>query len=39
MATGLAMVLRSNAEVPEDYWRSILDYPATPGSASSAPSR
>ena len=27
MATGLAMVLRSNAEIPEDYWRSILDYP------------
>ncbi|WP_178356822.1 hypothetical protein [Mycolicibacterium hippocampi] len=35
MATGLAMVLRSNAEIPEDYWRSILDYPsavsASPG--------
>lgn len=29
MATGLAMVLRSNAEIPEDYWRSILDYPDT----------
>ena len=29
MATGLAMVLRSNAEIPEDYWRSIIDYPAT----------
>lgn len=27
MATGLAVVLRSNAEIPEDYWRSILDYP------------
>ena len=27
MATGLAMVLRSGGEVPEDYWRSILDYP------------
>ena len=27
MATGLAMVLRSNAEIPEDYWRSIIDYP------------
>ena len=24
MATGLAMVLRSNAEIPEDYWWSIL---------------
>ena len=27
MATGLAIVLRSNAEIPEDYWRSIIDYP------------
>ncbi len=27
MATGLAMVLRSNAEISEDYWRSIIDYP------------
>ncbi len=26
MATGLAMVLRSGAEIPEDYWRSIIDY-------------
>ena len=33
MATGLAMVLRRGAEIPEDYWRSIIDYPA------SAPSR
>ncbi|BBY16014.1 hypothetical protein [Mycolicibacterium litorale] len=30
MATGLAMVLRSNTEIPEDYWRSIIDYPAAP---------
>jgi hypothetical protein len=30
MATGLAIVLRSNTEIPEDYWRSIIDYPATP---------
>lgn len=29
MATGLAMVLRSNTEIPEDYWRSIIDYPPT----------
>ncbi|SUA34318.1 Conserved membrane protein of uncharacterised function [Mycolicibacterium smegmatis] len=29
MATGLAMVLRSNAEISEDYWRSIIDLPAT----------
>jgi hypothetical protein len=33
MATGLAMVLRSGAEIPEDYWRSIIDYP----SASATP--
>jgi hypothetical protein len=32
MATGLALVLRSNTEIPEDYWRSIVDYPATPSS-------
>jgi hypothetical protein len=30
MATGLAMVLRSNREIPEDCWRSILDYPPAP---------
>jgi hypothetical protein len=29
MATGLAMVLRTGAEIPEDYWRSIIDYPIT----------
>jgi cholest-4-en-3-one 26-monooxygenase len=29
MATGLAMVLRTGAEIPEDYWRTIIDYPAT----------
>src|SRR5258705_47737 len=29
MATGLAMVLRSNTEIPEDYWRSIIDYPTS----------
>jgi len=33
MATGLALVLRTGAEIPEDYWRSFIDYPAT------APSR
>ncbi|MBX7434523.1 hypothetical protein JDV09_20820 [Mycobacterium sp. Y57] len=27
MAIGLAMVLRANQEIPEDYWRSIVDYP------------
>ena len=29
MATGLAIALRSNIEIPEDYWRSLVDYPAT----------
>jgi hypothetical protein len=29
MATGLAMVLRAGVEIPEDYWRSIIDYPTT----------
>jgi hypothetical protein len=33
MATGLAMVLRSNTEIPEDYWRSIIDYPANSAAA------
>ncbi|MCV7004165.1 hypothetical protein H7J34_28715 [Mycolicibacterium alvei] len=32
MATGLAIVLRSNAEIPEDYWRSIIDYPTGRGN-------
>jgi hypothetical protein len=27
MAIGLAVVLRSGEEIPEDYWRSIIDYP------------
>jgi VIT1/CCC1 family predicted Fe2+/Mn2+ transporter len=29
MATGLAVVLRSGEQIPEDYWRSIIDYPAS----------
>jgi hypothetical protein len=29
MAAGLAMVLRTGAEIPEEYWRSIIDFPAT----------
>lgn len=40
MATGLAMVLRTGAEIPEDYWRSIIDYPAAappPASRCSRP--
>jgi hypothetical protein len=28
MAIGLAMVLRSNAEIPQEYWRSLLAYRA-----------
>ncbi|MDR3661219.1 MAG: hypothetical protein P4L86_12660 [Mycobacterium sp.] len=27
MATGLAMVLRSGHQLPDAYWRSLLDYP------------
>ncbi|CAN3129232.1 hypothetical protein ACNUDN_14995 [Mycobacterium sp. smrl_JER01] len=27
MATGLALALRANTEIPEHYWRSLLDYP------------
>lgn len=30
MATGLAMVLRSGAELSDDYWQSLLDYPDGP---------
>jgi len=26
MATGLALVMRSGEEIPEDYWRSLIDY-------------
>jgi len=35
MATGLAIALRSNIEIPEEYWRSLVDYPATakPGTS------
>jgi hypothetical protein len=29
MATGLALVLRSGGEIPESYWRTIIDFPAT----------
>lgn len=32
MATGLAIVLRSNTEIPEEYWRSIIDFPAASGA-------
>jgi|SRR5690349_6766071 hypothetical protein len=34
MATGLAMVLKSGEEIPEDYWRSIIDYPPAPTATS-----
>jgi len=36
MATGLAIVLRAGAEIPEDYWRSIFDYRASSGRRRSA---
>src|SRR4029078_473987 len=29
MAAGLAMVLRAGDEIPEDYWRPIIDCPTT----------
>jgi hypothetical protein len=31
MATGLSIVLRSGGEIPEDFWRGIVDYPAPRG--------
>ena len=40
MATGLAMVLRSNTEISENYWRSIIDLPATtPAPPADSPRR
>lgn len=33
MATGLTLVMRSGAEIPEDYWRSIIDYRDLPKAA------
>jgi hypothetical protein len=30
MASGLAMMLRDGREIPEDYWRSLLDFRSTP---------
>src|ERR1700716_2316759 len=41
VATGLAMVLRAGAEIPEDYWRSIIDYPtiSPPGVSTPLDSR
>ena len=38
MATGLAIVLRSGEEIPEDYWRSIIDYPTATSQPRSSPS-
>jgi hypothetical protein len=34
MAAGLAIVMRSGAEISEDYWRSIVDYPDSPSRRS-----
>ncbi|CRZ14212.1 hypothetical protein [Mycolicibacterium neworleansense] len=39
MATGLAIVLRSNSEIPEDYWRSIIDYPKPDAARKTSPQR
>ncbi len=27
MAAGLAMAMRSDVDIPEEYWRSLVDYP------------
>ncbi len=37
MATGLAIVLRAGVEIPEDYWRSIIDYPGANSRPDSSP--
>ena len=37
MATGLAIVLKSGTEIPEDYWRSILDYEGSPKTTARQP--
>lgn len=37
MATGLAIVLRSGQEIPEDYWRSIIEYPSTTSQPPTSP--
>ncbi|OZG30335.1 hypothetical protein BH683_004715 [Williamsia sp. 1138] len=29
MATGLAIILRAGEQVPESYWRSVIDFPPT----------
>lgn len=39
MAVGLSVVLRSNTEIGEDYWRSIIDYPRVPSASPSPHSR
>lgn len=40
MAAGLSLVLRSNTEIGEDYWRSIIDYPpARPAAPALTPAR
>lgn len=39
MAAGLAVVLRSNTEIPEDYWRSLIDYPPNQAVAQPASTR
>ena len=39
MATGLAIVLKSGVEIPEDYWRSIFDYANSPNVMESPTTR
>jgi hypothetical protein len=33
MAAGLALILRAGGEIPEAYWRSMLDYPRPPSQS------
>jgi len=37
MAAGLALVLRRDGEIDEDYWRSILDYRMAPAVSAAQP--
>jgi hypothetical protein len=39
MAVGLAIVLRSGAELPDDYWQSILGWASAPTSLRDSSSR
>jgi hypothetical protein len=38
MATGLAMMMRADVEIPDRYWQSLLNYPTRPTAAAAQPS-